>query len=262
MINRLPLQAKGVLITRGGAQGKRIGTEIKNQGGIPYIVPLIRFRSYHDPSAQTYFQQIDEYDWIIFTSKNGVKYFFEQLSIHSPHIQPQMLENRFAVVGEKTKEFLEKYGVKSKFMPSLYTAEDFSQEFFVEGYASNKILIAKGNLASKTIANAFRDRNFIADEMIVYETYFPGESEGEIVELIHKEYLDLLTFTSPSTFQHFYEIIRKNHLIEQAKNIKIACIGPVTKKKIEKHGFSVDICPQTYTIAAMLAEIIATYHQP
>lgn len=255
MMDRLPLRGKHVLITRGGEQGEKFCNDVASAGGIPYMVPLIDFRPNKDLNAVRFIQSLDQYDWIIFTSKNGVKYFFQHIDSHRERFE--MLKDRihFAAVGEKTRAELNRYRVDSHFMPNIYTAEDFSREFFEKGFTAKRALIPKGNLASTTIAESFRSHHIVADEWIVYETFYPTKDIGRLVKIIKEDRLDAACFTSPSTFHHFMKVAKQYHLEEYIETILYASIGKVTQRAIENEGYTVMVCPEKYTIDSMFQEL-------
>ncbi|MBM7713469.1 uroporphyrinogen-III synthase [Siminovitchia sp. FSL H7-0308] len=261
MMERHPLKGKHVLITRGGEQGEKFCHDVASAGGIPYMVPLIDFRPYEDLNAPCFIRSLDRYDWIIFTSRNGVKYFFRHIGHGRESFELVKQHIRFAAVGEKTRAELRRYHISAEFMPNVYTAEDFGREFFQQGYTANRVLIPKGNLASKTVAEHFRRRGIIADEWIVYETFYPTKDVTRLVQILRDNQLDVACFTSPSTFHHFMKLVNQYHLREHAGKINLASIGKVTKKAIEEEGFSVKICPRNYTIDSMFHELCQFYGQ-
>lgn len=250
-----PLTGRHILITRGSDQGEKFCMDVASAGGIPYMIPLIDFRAHEDMNAPYFIDQLTQYDWIIFTSKNGVDYFFHHIkdlidlsALRHSHIQ-------FAVVGEKTREALDRYHFSSRFMPNVYTAEDFAREYFEQDLTAKKVLIPKGNLASKIIAEGFRSHNIIADEWIVYDTYYPVDKTDELVRLLSEDRLDVAAFTSPSTFNHFNKIVDEFHIDLRSKKLEIATIGTVTGRRVEQAGFQVSICPETFTIDSMFAAL-------
>lgn len=255
MGGQLPLKGQHVLITRGGEQGEKFCTDVASAGGIPYMVPLIDFRAHEDINASHYMTKFEQYDWVIFTSQNGVNYFFE-------HIRDQVSEHalrksnvQYAVVGEKTRDALNRYQLPSRFMPNVYTAEDFARDFFELGLTAKKVLIPKGNLASTTIADSFHSRGILADEWIVYDTYYPTKKINKLIQLLSEDLLDVAAFTSPSTFNHFMKVIKQNHLHMHANKLMFTSIGTVTKRTIEREGYDVSVCPEKFTIDAMFAEL-------
>lgn len=251
----LPLKGQHVLITRGGEQGEKFCMDVATNGGIPYMVPLIDFRAHQDPNKHYFIQNLPTYDWIIFTSKNGVHHFFEQIK---DKVDEHIWENnsvQFAVVGEKTQQALSHYKRLSRFMPKIYTAEDFATDFFQQGISAHKVLIAKGNLASNTIAKRFRSKEIIADEWIVYDTYYPTRETEKLIRLLRDDLLTVAAFSSPSTFNHFMKIVNEHHLSLHAKKLVLAAIGTVTKRTIEHTGYHAEICPETFTIDDMFQAI-------
>lgn len=248
-----PLEGRHVLITRGGDQGNKFCLDVASRGGIPHIVPLIDFRAHIDSNADYFIHNISQYDWIVFTSKNGVHYFFEQ--INNRIDRNDLLNVQYAVVGEKTREALNGYQISSKFMPNVYTAEEFANEFFEHDYSPKKVLIPKGNLASTTVADSFRKRSIIADEWIVYETFYPENERNRLVQLLREDILDVVAFTSPSTFHHFMQIVHEYQLSEHSQKLMYASIGTVTKRAIEKESYNVKICPRNFTLDDLFQEI-------
>ncbi|MFD1705590.1 uroporphyrinogen-III synthase [Siminovitchia sediminis] len=249
------------MITRGGEQGEKFCSDVASMGGIPYMIPLIDFRPHNDMNAGSIIQSLDQYDWIIFTSKNGVKYFFQHIEEQRESFEMLKGHMRFAAVGEKTKSELKRYFVDAYFMPNVYTAEDFSKEFFEKGLKAKRVLIPKGNLASTIIAESFRSRGIIADEWIVYETYYPTKDHSRLADILKDNRLDAACFTSPSTFHHFYQVVQQHHLEKHIEFLTFTAIGKVTKRAIEAEGFAVKVCPEKYTIDSMFQELCMYYGQ-
>ncbi|MCJ7839888.1 uroporphyrinogen-III synthase [Lederbergia sp. NSJ-179] len=256
-----PLKGKHVLITRGGEQGEKFCMDVASTGGIPHMVPLIDFRMYKDPNESYYFRQLGEYDWIIFTSKNGVHYFFEHLKKYVDDYSLLQHSVQFAVVGEKTKEALDRYQLASCFMPHVFTAEEFVREFFQNEFVAKKVLVPKGNLAKSTIADGFRSQGISADEWIIYETFYPVNQVGRLIPLLKEDVLDVASFTSPSSFNHFMKIVKQQFLTQHVSKLTFAAIGTVTKRAIENEGYQVGICPEKFTIDKLFQEICRYFQE-
>ncbi|MGE8206069.1 uroporphyrinogen-III synthase [Heyndrickxia sp. NPDC080065] len=252
MIDGLPLQGKKILVTRGGEKGNNLASKITEFGGVSFVTPLIDFELNQDLNAATYIEKLDFYDWIIFTSQNGVDFFFKELKRLYPGLTPSKIKNHIAAVGSKTKKAIEKYHVYVDFYPKKFSAADFLVQFIEEVPLPNQVLIPKGNLASKTIAEGLEKKKVIVDEWIVYNTFFPKENKEKLVEILQKNDFNYATFTSPSTFHHFMEIVKEYSLQKQISGIEFVTIGAVTKKTVEDYGYSVAVSPEIYTIDSML----------
>ncbi|UII55067.1 uroporphyrinogen-III synthase [Cytobacillus spongiae] len=243
----LPLDGKGVLIPRGNGQAKSFSSLVEKFGGIPIEIPLIAFQPVNETKQLlTIFQQLHTYNWIIFTSKVTVETFFS----FNPTPLPKI-----AVIGEKTKEWVEKKGYDVAFLPTGYVAETFVKDFLPRASKGEKVLIPKGSLARDYIANSLSDSGIYVDEVVIYETYFPKDSKVQLKKAIMEKKLDILAFTSPSTVNHFIECIEEYHLWEQIENCLVTCIGPVTYERAIALGLSVHVVPEQYTVEAMIKSI-------
>lgn len=245
----LPLKGKKVFIPRSGKQGEELSERIVQLGGEPYSIPLIEFRESKDPHGLQFLHNINQYDWVIFTSQNGVKFFFRQLCKHNIALSSH---TKIAAVGVKTKEALQRKQIQVSFVPTLFSADDFAKEFDDRSLRPKKVLIPKGNLARDIIAQSLLSRGWTVDEWIIYDTIFPLESKQKLASLLEYVLLDYALFTSPSTVHHFMELAKEPKLHKKVKSIKFISIGPVTKKAIEEYGWKVSGSPDKYTVDDML----------
>lgn len=250
-----PLKGKHILITRPRGQAASFIDKIEAAGGIAHAVPLIAFRPAYDKREAAIVDQLNTYEWIILTSKNGVRFFFQRLE----HLDIRgRLTAKFAAIGTKTAEALKEYGFQAQYVPQKFSADHFAKEIEAGCFRAGKALIPKGNLARKKIAATLRQQGAIVDEWIVYETIFPEEEKRRLIRLLQEKPIDVITFTSPSAVQHFAAAVAEAGIRPSAL---IACIGPVTKKSAKKHGLSVAICPEEYTIDALAAKINHYYRE-
>ncbi|AGK55103.1 uroporphyrinogen-III synthase [Bacillus sp. 1NLA3E] len=250
----LPLYHKKVLVPRGKGQAKPFSDLVKKNGGIPIEIPLIAFRPVQlNDKLKEMITKLHTYDWIIFTSNVTVDTF---LSMVNSQTLPKV-----AVIGARTKQVLEERGIPVAFTPSEYVAEGFVSEFLPLIQPGMKVLIPKGNLARDYIALALTEHGAIVTESVIYETYAPEESKKELAEMLSNEELDILTFTSPSTVDHFIEIVQEYNLSDKLKSCLVACIGPVSTKRAKALGLTVHVSPTEYTVKDMIKAIIENLNQ-
>jgi uroporphyrinogen-III synthase len=250
MDSSLPLSGRDILVTREEKAAEQMAEKIRQYGGTPHIVPLIAFRANNDRNEHTYIEKLTSYEWIFFTSKNGVTFFFEKLK--EKNISIHCCNLKFAAVGKKTCQTLEGYGVKADFVPQTYTGADFAEEFADVMTNVRRVLISKGNLAKDTISSLFKDKNICCDEWVTYETYFPQDSSDRLAAFLTERESAILTFTSPSTVKRFMNIITGKGLLKKVENLTIACIGPVTMKAAEQLGLTVKVVPERFTVDDMI----------
>jgi Uroporphyrinogen-III synthase len=172
---------------------------------------------------------INTFQWLLFTSKNGVDSFFKILKEMNPVGLPKI-----AVIGKTTANEVQKNGFNPEFISTGNTSEDFIEELKNELDTNDKALIILGELADtkfeqelSTIAKASR--------LNVYKTIGSEIYSLEIVNRIAKGAYDMLVFTSPSGFRNFVKVMAENNC---NGNFKIACIGKTTEKEVLDQGYT------------------------
>ncbi|MDF2558003.1 MAG: uroporphyrinogen-III synthase [Bacillales bacterium] len=253
--NQLFLQGKTVLITREKSQARDLSETISNHGGVPIEVPLLSFQL---PSGQVKtdtvqkIERVNAFDWVVFTSKNGVDFFFKFLQELKIDLSPNV---KIAVIGKKTLQVIENYGYKPAFVPPSYVAEAFLPSFLEILESGELVLICKGNLARDYIAKGLREKGFEVEQAIVYDNVQPEGTDALLVRAFRETKVDIVLFTSPSTINNFMDAIHKNHLEEFVQESVIVSIGPVTTKRIEELGLKVSLSPSEFTVQGMMVEL-------
>lgn len=239
------LAGKTVLITRAQHQAKQMSVAVKERSGIPLEIPLLRMEGTSHRQIQHIAGQLHSYDWVIFTSKNGVAFFLDGLETKIP------LTIKIAAVGVKTKLELEKRGYQVHFVPTSFVAETFAEEFLKELSGNERILFPKGNLARDVIPVKLREFGVFLDELIVYGTKVNVEKKQELITALKLGEVSIITFTSPSTVDSFVRLLEGTNWREWTKKCTIACIGPITEKEANLY-FPHVIVPKEYTVEALL----------
>ncbi|SFC54996.1 uroporphyrinogen-III synthase [Bacillus sp. OV322] len=241
-----------ILVTREKKQASGLVRKIEANGGVPLAVPLLEFVLPDSLEViQETLMRLDEFNWLIFTSQNGVDFFFSQYEAGARESKLP----KIAVIGNQTKKALLSRGLKPDFVPDKFVAEEFARQFVPHLKVSDQVLIAKGNLARPVIAEAIRTAGTACEELTVYQTKLPDKS-GELLAVLLKQHqIDAVTFTSSSTVHHFMKIVKVNSLQNDVRNIMIVCIGPIAKHTAEQYGLTVHVCPDIYTADAMIDQL-------
>lgn len=253
-----PLNGKKVLVTRGKEQASDFSEKIRSAGGTPIEVPLLSF-TYPKRAENELLEEIAKvstYDWLVFTSKNGVDFFFnlfEKLSESKQKLP------RIAVVGSKTATALSDRGYKADIIPNEFVAEGLVDILMPYVHSNSRIILARGNLSRKLLVDEFQSIGVQVNDLIVYNTV-PNENMKEklVSQLPH---IDVVTFTSSSTVTYFLKLLEDSQYREYMKELVVACIGPIAKKTALEAGLKVQICPSRYTTDDLLEEIILYYNQ-
>lgn len=246
------LANKKYLIMRDSSQAVSLIEGIRSLGGIPLLVPLISFKKTSlSERERKLMNELTSFDWLIFTSQNGVRFFMAQLEEMGLSFPEHV---KVAAVGTNTQSSLVNYGISPSFIPKKFTGEALADEMkdFIE--KNERICVIKGNLARDIVGTVLRNVGAIVEEIIIYETFLPGENKEKLIATL-KNKVDVLIFTSPSTVKHFMSILMEKNERHLLDGKWVASIGPVTKKALEDYGIPVHICPDIYTVDQLLEEM-------
>jgi len=250
-----PLFGKKILITRQKAQAEDFVKLIEEAGAIPVKFPVIE--TVHPDSWNALddsIKKLGSYNWIIFTSANGVRFFMERLKFNGKDIR-ELKGIKICAIGPKTAAFVESLGIKADIMPEEYIAEGVIKEMFKIGIEGEKILLPRASAARDILPREIKKMGAEIDVADAYKTVKPAAEAEEIKELFKKGGVDMITFTSSSTVKNFMSFFNDSEkgLIADAV---IASIGPITAKTVEEFGFKSDIVADEYTIEKFVEKII------
>lgn len=238
------LEQKRILIPREQGQAKKYRDFLTSFNFIPIEIPLLAFRAKTLTNEETkLLAQIETYNWIVFTSHVTVETFFQLVEV-------DRLKNKvkIAAIGSKTAEIVEGFGLKVDFVPDLFVAEKFVEQFAPKVNAGEKVFIPKGNLAREIIRTTLEEKNVLVTEIVLYETYFPENFSVLLRDAILENKIDIALFTSPSTVNHFMSVVNQYGLHEEIKRLIIVSIGPITTQKIVEFGLTCHVEPDIFTV--------------
>lgn len=250
------LTGKTILVTRAAHQASDFVNLIMERGGTPVVFPTIQiFPPDSWDSCDRALQGLYMYDGIIFTSSNGVDCFFRRCTEKSIP-KADLQSKQVFVVGEKTKQAIEHVGFSVTMMPEKFTASDLSRQLEQQDLHGKTFLFPRGNLGSNVLADNLKLLGAGVDSVIVYKTEKPNtDNISRIRLLLEQKKIDVLSFTSSSTFNNFTALFSKQEMETFCANTHIAVIGPVTAKTVESFGLNVDIIPSVSTTAALVEAI-------
>lgn len=252
-----PLFGRRILVTRARSQSQVLVEKIEALGGEAVEFPVIRITP---PKRQAAFdeavRQLPNYDWIIFTSVNGVHHFFKRLRELSIDIR-QMGNARIGAIGPKTAEALLDRGLMVEALPSEYKAEALVEHLRPRVQAGETVLLPRANIARKVLAVELERMGLNVTEVDAYDTEVAVEDASEVVKLINEGALHVITFTSSSTVRNFMKAMRAatDEADALLARVKVACIGPITAQTARELGLRVDATAKTYTIDGLVEAI-------
>ena len=244
-----PLFGKKILVTRARAQASKLTEKLSELGANCIEMPAIKIVEPTDnySAVDNSIDKIKKYDFIIFTSVNGVNKFFERLKLKN--LDTRSLSNaKVAAIGSSTAEELSKFGIIADFIPQEFKAEAIVKllENIVDG---KKILIPRAEDAREILPDELKSKGAEVDVVPVYKTI------SAIDKNIKLDDVDLITFTSSSTVKNFINAVG----VDSLKNIKTAVIGPITAQTLQNFGIKANIMANEYTINGLTAAIEKYY---
>jgi uroporphyrinogen III methyltransferase/synthase len=250
----LPLSGKRILITRAIEQTEELSNLLGDFGAAVITFPTIAIAPPGDwQRLDKAIKELDTYDWIIFTSVNGVRFFTERLK--EKGVDTTVLGGKkLCAIGPRTQAELEKMGLVVLFRPAEYRAEAVAEGLRSHGVQGKKILLPRAREARRLLPDALREAGALVDEVEAYQTVKPAKSQGrEALEANLKRGIDVVVFTSPSTVRNFMGVLSDKTAL---KGVKVAVIGPVTGETARNYGLESSISPSEYTIPSLVQAIV------
>lgn len=253
-----PLFGQRILVTRAREQASVFSRMIEEAGGEAWEAPTIAIDSAAEtPELRDAVAKAGSYDWIIFTSVNGVQAFFDAMRESGLDIR-SLGKAKICAIGPKTKEALEAKGLIVAAMPEKFVAESVLECLKPLLNFGEKILLPRSDLARTLLVDTLRDLGMKVDEVVAYHTKKVDRFNDEILEKLRDKSIHIVTFTSSSTVKNFMELVGDKEILE---GIRLASIGPVTTKTLAEFGLTPDIEATDYTIKGLFNAIVGTVNK-
>ncbi len=254
-----PLLGKRIVVTRAREQASDLVKQLSDLGAECLEYPTIKVVPADDVTPlNDAIEHLSDYDWIIFTSVNGVKFFFAHLFDGDKDVRI-ISHLRTAAIGPATADKLLEYGLKSDIIPKAYRAEAVIDAFRREKLKGKKILLPRAKEARPVLPVELRKMGAEVDEVTAYLTEKVQENADELIKQLEDKTIDLITFTSSSTVTNFKALLPQDKFKQLIKGIVIASIGPITTDTAKELGFEVHITAESYTIPGLCKAILQYY---
>jgi uroporphyrinogen III methyltransferase/synthase len=194
---------------------------------------------------------MDAYDWVIFTSMNGVKFFTQRLKQKGVGLTT-LANKKICAIGPRTQRELEKIGLTVHFRPSEYRAEGIAEGLKARGIQGKKILLPRAREARGIVPEALRKAGAVVDEVEAYRTIKPAGGKTSLTTIL-KRGVDVVVFTSSSAVRNFMALLSDKAALN---GVKVAVIGPITAETARINGLEPHITPQEYTIPSLVQAIV------
>ena len=253
-----PLFGKRVLVTRPAQQARGLSQLLRDEGAEPIEAPTIRIIAAADPKPlETAVREVHRYHWVVFTSRNGVEYFFQELE--NQRGDARRLGNaKIASIGPGTAAALARHGVSADVVPAEHKGEALADAILEAGgsFSGVRVLMPRAAIARNVVPEALRNAGAAVDVVAAYRAVPPTEEEARRLQrLIHQEEVDAVTFTASSTVSQLVNLLGENGA-EALSRLTVASIGPITSATAEQLGVPVATTASRYTSDGLVTALV------
>jgi uroporphyrinogen III methyltransferase/synthase len=254
-----PLLGKRIVVTRARQQASDLIKYLADLGADCMECPTIKIIAPDDEAPlKRAIQNLGHYDWVVFTSVNGVAFFFKYLFAANKDVRA-LNRLKTAAIGPATAKRLLEFGLKSDIVPETFRAESVVEAFSIEDLGKKKILLPRAAEARPVLPVELTRMGADVDEVTAYRTIKDLDNADALIKGLEEKTIDLVTFTSSSTVKNFKELLPADKFKQLIDGVTVASIGPITSDTARKLGFSVDITAEEFTIAGLCDAILRHY---
>jgi uroporphyrinogen III methyltransferase / synthase len=252
-----PLFGRRIVVTRSREQASELVRQLTELGADVLEIPTIRIEP---PQSLTPLREaidgVGEYDWLVFTSPNGVDAFFREFFVHRKDIR-EMGPLKIAAIGAVTTQKLSELRLEVDLQPKEFTTEALLAEFKKSVSCENlKMLLPRADLADQRLARGLEDLGAIVDDLDAYQTVPETEDRSGHRARLLSEGADMVTFTSSSTVANFCNLVDVPALLKQYPQMRFASIGLQTSQAAREHGLEVAIEAKVHTVPGLVEAIL------
>ena len=247
-----PLFGKRILVTRARHQASTLSKMLSERGAQPIELPAIAIQPVSDTTEFDHaISNLTRYQWIVFTSVNGVEAVFKRL--HALKADSRALHGlKIGAIGPATGKSLEQRGITADYYPAVYTTEGLITGFQSLNIDGQRFLLPRTDIADEELAKGLTVLGAIVKEITVYRTSPDIEAIAKAKDLLLSNQVDVITFTSSSTVSNLVTALGTDDIPD---GVKIVCIGPKTAETAIKAGLKPDIVASEYTIPGLVNAI-------
>lgn len=243
---RRPLEGRTIVVTRPEEQAPDLAGPLRERGARVLIHPTIEIVPPDDPDPlRRAAREAASYDWIVFTSVNGVKAFAEALAAEG---LPTPRSPGYCAIGPATGAALEEMGARTDVVPDEFVAEAVVEALDDEtDLAAKRVLLPRAAVAREALPDGLRARGAEVDVVEAYRTVPAEAASGDLRRRLDAGEIDLVTFTASSTVRNFHRSVGPD-----LGDARVAAIGPITAGTARELGYDVAVVAEVYTIPGLV----------
>ncbi len=252
-----PLMGRRIVVTRAREQASDLVQQLMEYGAECFQCPTIQVVPPADwAPVDRAIETLDQYGWIVFTSVNGVEFFFQRLFEKGLDVRA-LGHIHTATIGPATAARLRAWGLKSDIIPESYRAESVVEAFATRSVKGRKVLLPRAKEARSVLPAELTRMGAKVHEVTAYETRQVMDGAADLIARLTAGTIDMVTFTSSSTVKNFHRLLPPDRAERLMAGVTVASIGPITSQTARDMGLTVTIEAETYTIPGLIQAILS-----
>jgi uroporphyrinogen III methyltransferase/synthase len=252
-----PLFGRRIAVTRSREQAGELIDMLEERGAEAVSAPAIQIAPPEDPAAlSAACARAGSFDWIVFTSANGVDAFMHCLLADA---DVRALSGvRICTAGSSTAAHLRRFGIRADLTPAEFRAEALLDALRETGtLRGTRVLLPHADIGREVLAEGLRADGADVTEVVAYRTV-PAtlESDTDIYRMLLDRQIDAVTFTSASTVRNFVQMLGEDQAADLLRTTVIAAIGPVTAEAAQQLGIQTHVMPARYTVPDLVDALV------
>jgi uroporphyrinogen III methyltransferase / synthase len=253
---RRPLFGRRIVVTRARAQAGGLSAELERLGAEVHEFPTIEIVSPEDfGPLDDAIHELDSFDWLVFTSVNGVDAIVDRLRHHGLDLRAVPRSAKVASIGPATAERLEGVGLRADVVPDEYRAEALIESLGKDQVSGKRVLIPRARVAREILPEKLREAGAEVVVPPAYESMPSSAGKEELSLRLQSGEIDCVTFTASSTVENFVGAFGEEEAARLLSGTRVACIGPITADTARKRGLRVDAEADEYTIPGLVEAV-------
>jgi uroporphyrinogen III methyltransferase/synthase len=249
-----PLFGQRIIVTRARHQASELSQAIESLGGEAWEFPTIEIVPPSDKKLLLQaLNNLASFQWLIFTSVNGVEVFFAELQQQKRDIR-DLRGLEIAAIGPATQAALEKRGLRVAYVPDEYRAEKVVDGLSGRVSAGQKVLLARAEEARNVLPEALKAMGLDVWDVPTYKTILGNANREELKRMLLDKEIKAVTFTSSSTVRNFFALLDGDTTL--LKDVLIYSIGPITSATAREHGLTIHKEAAEYTIGGLVEALL------
>lgn len=251
-----PLFGRRLVVTRARTQAGELSERLETLGAAVVEFPTIETRPPEDfgPLDEAV-RELDGFDWLVFTSVNGVEAFLNRLRHHGMDLRAVPRGAKVAAIGPATADSLSAAGLRVDVVPREYRAEALLEEIAAGSLAGKRVLIPRARVAREVLPERLREAGAEVVVPPAYESVPSAAGKGRLAGLLETGEVDCVTFTASSTVENFVRAFGEEEARRLLAGVRVACIGPITAETARGYGVRVEVEASEYTIPGLVEAV-------